>query len=109
MFRNLRHNQKEMKILNEWMNSEAFKNMDPLKVELIKKAAAQTKGKSGNALAPVLMALITNANKQGVRFTPDEVTMIMNIMKEGKSSQEQAQMDQIMNMVKNVMKNQTEK
>ncbi|MGL6197720.1 MAG: hypothetical protein ACRC3H_02180 [Lachnospiraceae bacterium] len=95
--------------MNEWMNSDAFKNMDPLKVELIKKAAAQTKGKSGNALAPVLMALITNANKQGVRFTPDEATLIINIMKEGKPAQEQAQMDQMINMVKNVMSKQTGK
>jgi len=91
------------------MNSEAFKNMDPLKVELIKKAAAQTQGKSGNSLAPVMMALVTNANKQGISFTADEISLIMSIMKEGKSSQEKAQMDQMMNMVTNVMKNQKKK
>ena len=95
--------------MNEWMKSDVFKNMDPLKVELIKKAAEQTKGKSGNTLAPVLMALITNANKQGIRFTPEEVNLIMNIMKEGKSAKEQAHMDQMANMVKNAMKNQTGK
>lgn len=95
--------------MNDWMNSEAFKNMDPLKVELIKKAAAQTQGKSGNSLAPVMMALVTNANKQGISFTADEISLIMSIMKEGKSSQEKAQMDQMMNMVTNVMKNQKKK
>lgn len=83
--------------------------MDPLKVELIKKAAAQTKGKSGNALAPIMMALVTNANKEGIRFNSDEISLIMNIMKEGKSAQEISQMDQMMNMVTMMMQNQKKK
>ena len=50
----------------DWLNDPMLKNMDPIKVELIKTAAAQTSGKSGRALAPVLMTLITNANKKGI-------------------------------------------
>ena len=56
--------------MNEWMNHPAMKNIDPIKLELIKTAARQTEGKSGKALAPVMMALITNANKRGIRFSP---------------------------------------
>lgn len=73
--------------------------MDPLKLELIKAAAAQTNGKSGKSLAPVMMSLITNANKQGIRFTPDEFSLILDIMKEGKSPQEKEQIDKMVNMV----------
>ena len=36
----------------DWLNDPMLKNMDPIKVELIKTAAAQTSGKSGRALAP---------------------------------------------------------
>lgn len=100
---------KEMIILNEWMNSEIFKNMDPLKVELIKKAAAQTQDKKGTSLAPVMMALISNANKQGISFTPDEISLLLNVMKEGKSRQEKDQIDQMMNMVNTVIKNNQKK
>lgn len=92
--------------MNDWMNHEMFKDMDPLKVELIKKATQQTKGKTGNNLAPVMMALITNANKQGIRFTPDEISLIMELMKEGKPEKEKAQIDQMMNMVKTMIQNQ---
>jgi len=98
-----------MIILNDWMKNEAFKDMDPLKVELIKKATAQTNGKSGNALAPVLMALITNANKQGISFSSEEIALIIEIMKEGKSSQEQAQMDHMMNMITTMLANNRKK
>ena len=31
----------------DWLNDPMLKNMDPIKVELIKTAAAQTSGKSG--------------------------------------------------------------
>ena len=45
--------------MNEWLNNPAMKNIDPVKLELIKAAAQQTEGKSGKSLAPVMMALIT--------------------------------------------------
>ena len=77
--------------------------MDPIKLELIKTAAHQTAGKSGNSLAPVLMSLITSANRKGIRFTTDEITMILNILKEGKSPQEQQQIDQTIQMVSSMM------
>ena len=81
-----------------------LKNMDPVKLELIRSAASKTKGKSGKALAPVMMALITSANKKGIRFTPDEMTMIMSILKEGKSEEEQARIDQMLKTMHGMLK-----
>ena len=90
--------------MNEWMNHPAMKNIDPIKLELIKTADRQTEGKSGKALAPVMMALITNANKRGIRFSPDEVSLIISILKEGKSKEEQEQIEQMVKMVTTYMK-----
>lgn len=81
-----------------------LKNMDPVKLELIRSAASKTKGKSGKALAPVMMALITSAKKKGIRFTPDEMTMIISILKEGKSEEEQARIDQMLKMMHGMLK-----
>lgn len=81
-----------------------MKNMDPMKMELIKMAAQQTQGKSGNSLAPVLLSLITNANKQGIRFTADEMGLILELMKDGKSKKEQDQIDKTVNMVSSLLK-----
>ena len=81
-----------------------LKNMDPVKLELIRRAASKTKGKSGKALAPVMMALITSANKKGIRFTPDEMTMIISILKEGKSEEEQARIDQMLKTMHGMLK-----
>ena len=88
----------------EWINNPAMKNIDPIKLELIQMAASQTAGKSGRDLAPIMMALITNANKKGISFSGDEMSLILEIMKEGKSKDEQAQIDRTINMVSSFMK-----
>ena len=51
-----------------------------------------------------MMALIPSANKKGIRFTPDEMTMIISILKEGKSEEEQARIDQMLKMMHGMLK-----
>ncbi len=92
--------------MNDWMNHPDMKNLDPIKIELFKAAAAQTKGKSGNSMATVMMALITSARKNGISFTPEEMTLILNILKDGKAEEEQNQIDNMVNMVKNMIQSQ---
>ena len=88
----------------EWMNNPAMKNIDPAKLELIRMAASKTSGKTGKELAPVMLALITSANKQGIQFTPDEVTLILEILKQGKSKEEQEQIDRTVQMTSSIFK-----
>jgi hypothetical protein len=85
------------------MNHPALQNIDPMKLELIRTAARQTAGKSGKSMAPVMMALITSANKRGIRFTPEEISLIMDLLKEGKSAEEKRQIDQTVAFVKRFM------
>ena len=92
--------------MNEWMNHPAMKNLDPIKLELIRSAASRTAGKTGRSLAPVMMTLITNANKKGIRFTSDEVSLIREILKEGKTEEEQKQIENMIKMVTRYMKKQ---
>ena len=87
----------------DWLNDPLLQNMDPIKKELIRTAAAQTAGKSGNTLAPVLMSLITSANRKGIRFSSEEITLILNILKQGKSENEQQQIDRTVQMVSSML------
>lgn len=90
--------------INDWMNNPAMKNIDPIKLELIKTAASKTSGKSGKELAPIMMALISGANKQGIRFTPEEMTLILDILKDGKSKEEREQIDRTINMASSLFR-----
>lgn len=87
----------------DWINDPMLQNMDPLKIELIKTAAAQVDGKSGKALPPILMSLIMSANRKGIRFSSEEMTLILSILKQGKSEQEQKQIDKTVEMVSSMM------
>lgn len=85
--------------MNDWLNHPSMQNMDPIKLELIRSAAKRTEGKSGKSLAPIMMALITGAQKNGIRFTPEEMTMVISVLKEGKSPEEKKQIENMVNMV----------
>lgn len=90
----------------DWIDHPALKDMDSEKLALFKFAASQVEGKSGSAMAPVMMSLITNANKKGIQFTPDEVSLILQILKQGKSPVEQQNIDKTVQLVTSMMKNQ---
>lgn len=89
---------------NNWINHPEMNKLDPIKLELIKNAAAQVSGKSGNSMATVMMALITSANKRGIRFSSDEISLILEILKEGKSAQEKTNIDNMVKMISNYIK-----
>ena len=87
----------------DWINDPALKNMDPIKIELFKTAAKQVEGKTGNSMPAVLMSLITSANRKGIRFSTEEINLILQLLKQGKSEQEKKQIDKTVQMVSSMM------
>jgi len=51
-----------------------------------------------------LFALITNAGKHNIQFSPEEITLILDLLKEGKSDAEKAQIDRTVNMAASMLK-----
>ncbi len=51
-----------------------------------------------------MMALISSANKKGIRFSPDEFSLILDVLKEGKSKEEQIQIENMVKMVQGYMR-----
>ena len=51
-----------------------------------------------------MMTLITSAKKNGIQFTGEEMALILDILKDGKSKEEQMQIDQMVKMVQHYMK-----
>jgi len=49
-----------------------------------------------------MLALITSANKQGIRFSPEEVSLILDILKKGKSKEEQEQIERTIRMTSSI-------
>lgn len=91
--------------MENWMNHPDMKNLDPMKLELLKMAYQQTSGKNGKDLAPILMSLITGANQRGISFTSNEVSLILGLLKEGKSEEEKNQIDRTIQMANTFLNN----
>jgi hypothetical protein len=49
------------------------------------------------------MSLIMSANRKGIRFSSEEMTLILSLLKQGKSPQEQQQIDKTVDMVSSMM------
>ena len=88
----------------DWTTHPGMNNLDHLKREIIRTAAKQVQGKSGNQMATVMMALITSARKHNINFSPEEMSLILEILKDGKSPDEKKQIDNMVSMVINVIK-----
>lgn len=90
----------------DWLNDPALQSMEPAKRELFKLAATQLAGKPQNDMAPIMMSLITNANKRGITFTQDEISLILRILKQNKPAAKQQNIDKTVQMVSSMMQSQ---
>lgn len=85
---------------NNWMNHPSLKGIDKTKLQILLALTEQSQSKSQKELLPFLLAAASQSKSKGVKFTPDEVDTIINVMKEGKSKEELARMEKVRNMMK---------
>lgn len=89
--------------LPTWKNHPALAGMDPKKIFLLTKVSDKIEGKSEQEILPILMAAMTSARKQNISFTADEFEILFSILKEGRSEQEIARMNQTIDFARNVL------
>ncbi|MDO4344137.1 MAG: hypothetical protein Q4C50_04970 [Eubacteriales bacterium] len=83
-----------------WMNNPALKNIDAAKLQMLMTMAAQGKGKSQNELLPFLMTAASKSKAGGTSFTREETDLILNVLKQGKSPEEIAKMEQMVSLIR---------
>ena len=83
-----------------WQNDPKLKNMDRSKLEMLQSLAEQGNGKSPSDMLPFLMSAAAQGKNSGLNFSPDEISAVLEVLKAGKSPEEIARMDQIIQMMK---------
>lgn len=86
--------------MQDWMKDPSLSGIDPAKLAMLQSFANQGAGRSQNDLLPLLMSAASSSKKKGLQFTPDEIDMIINVMKMGKSPQEIAKIDKMLSLMK---------
>ncbi len=80
---------------------DIFKTMHPLKIQVMKELAEGMKGKSMKEAAPLLMKATSQLKSHHMSFTPEETTILLEILTKDMSPQEKAKVDMMKNVVKN--------
>lgn len=84
---------------DDWLNNPKLKNISKEKLEIFRSLASQNAPTDKNNLLPFIMSMKNKGRKKGLNFTQEEVTLILEAMKEGKSQAEVAKMNQLISMM----------
>lgn len=82
----------------DWMNNEALKDIDPVKLQLLKEMVAQAEEKNKDELLPFFLALNSKAASQGINFNDAETEIILNVLKKKMSPQDIKKIETIRNI-----------
>ncbi|MGI6071237.1 MAG: hypothetical protein ACOYBE_12575 [Blautia sp.] len=89
---------------NDWMNNPKLQGMDKSKLEMLQNLADQGSQKNKSDLMPFLMATASQGKAGGLSFNSNEISTIIEVIKMGKSPQEAARLDKIVNIMKMMQK-----
>ena len=89
---------------SDWMNNPNLAGIDPAKLAMLQSLASQGSQKSQKELLPFLMAAASSSQKNGTQFSRDEMDVIVEVLKPGKSREEAAKIDQMMQIMKMMKK-----
>lgn len=83
-----------------WQDNPKLAGMDRSKLDMLQQMAQQGAGKSPSDLLPFIMNAAAKEKSAGLRFNPNEINTIIEVLKMGKSPQERAKLDQVVNLMK---------
>lgn len=84
---------------------EIFKTMHPVKLQVMKELVEGMEGKNMKDAAPLLMSATSKLKSHNMSFTPQETTILLEILTKDMSPQDKAKVE----MMKNVVKKRTGK
>ena len=83
-----------------WQDNPKLAGMDRSKLDMLQQMAQQGAGKSPSDLLPFIMNAAAKGKSAGLRFNPNEINTIIEVLTMGKSPQERAKLDQVVNLMK---------
>ncbi len=85
-------------------NNEKFSGISPEKLEFLMKFASQNKSGNAKEMSNMILGAVNNAKQEGISFTPNETDLIIEILKQNMSPEEQRKADQILMLMRGMRK-----
>lgn len=90
--------------MKDWKNDPRIANMDKKKLSILETLTANIHGQSPKELFPMIMAAIQAAQKQGLSFTEDETSLLIEILKEQQTPAEAEKTEKMLKLFRSVKK-----
>lgn len=78
------------------LNTPEFQKLNPLKQQIIKEVANNSKNASIESMLPKIMSINKELSKRNLNFTKSETALLISILKEGMTPAEQQKVDMLM-------------
>ena len=85
-------------------NNANFANISPEKLNFLMNFAAQNKSGNAQDMSNMIMGAVNNAKQAGISFTPNETDLIVEVLKQNMSPEEQRKADQILMLMRTMKK-----
>lgn len=83
---------------SEWKKDPSLSGIDPVKLELLQSLAEKGLQKNPSELMMFLLQA-ANAQQPSMKFTPEEITKIISVLKTGKTPSEIARIDRMIQLM----------
>ena len=84
----------------DWKDNPKLAGLDKSKLDMLQNLADQGSQKSASDMLPFLLSAANQGKNPGLRFSSDEISLILEVLKMGKSPEEAAKLDRIVNMMR---------
>lgn len=85
-------------------NNENLGDISPEKIHFLMQFAAQNKSGNAKEMSNMIMGAVNAAKEEGIQFTPNETDMIIEILKQNMTPEEQRKADQLLLLMRNLKK-----
>ena len=82
----------------DWMKDSRIEHIEPVKLQFLQKLVFEMQQLSDKEKLPFLMALATSTKKKNISFSEQEVSQIIEVIKEYSSEEELSKMNKILSM-----------
>ncbi len=81
-------------------DNDVFKNMNPLKVQVMRELVEDVKGKSMRETAPLILAAMQKLKNKGLSFNAEETAVLMEVLTRDMSPGDKAKVQSMKNILK---------
>lgn len=82
-------------------NNENLENISPEKLNFLMQFAARNKSGNAKEMSNMIMGAMSDAKKEGIQFTPNETDLIIEVLKQNMSPEEQRKAEQLLMLMRN--------